>query len=431
VLDPVWANGSADRKEDVLGSLVRVQSARATEVFRAALRGSSALAARAANLLSDQRVLELLPEISDRLKTEGDAHALIELISCLKKLHSRAGADLVAPFAMVDREPVTGVAFGVLSDLGSVASPVVAAVLKQGCFTCRESAAYVLPATAATAPALRDALGDVNPHVGILAAVALARSGDHSGVELLRTAATGTDRAFRVWSALALYNLGDLRYQGALLKELDTAEASDRFFAAREILREGRPPLRDLVQVMAGKDASVEVRTALFDGLPVGAEAASSLLPLIHDLDPRIRIVAAKKLLGRSAARGEADDALQNAFLAGPPAVQEEVLAGFADGGALTQPERSMVETGLGSPSVAVQAAAIRAMKGWGRDAATRLAPMLDAPDLYVSATAADMLVEISPSDAVPMLAARLQSPKQRLRIICAGYLLRGLEIPQ
>lgn len=433
VLDSAWAAaGHGDWKDSVLGSLARVRSARATEMFRKALRESPGMPAQAAIMLSEERVSELLPEISERLRTDRDVNAEIWLISCLRKLHSRTAADLVAPFAMEDHEPVTGVAFGVLNDLGPIATPVLETVLKQGCFKCRESAAYVLRAAPGVGPAFREALGDANPDVRVLAAAALARSGDSSGVEVLRTAATGTEYEYRIRAALALYNLGELQYQGVLLKEMETAKTADRFFAVREILREGHSPLRDLVYGMAQRDASAEVRLAYLEVMPESAKTASAYLPLVRDLDSGVRLFAAKELLARHAATAESDNVLSNAFLNASPGEQEQILTALADSGADTRTERDMVETALRSSSVVVQAAAIRGMKSWGQEAAQRLAPMLETTDdVYLLATAADALVGISPSDAVPILLGRLQSSKPLVRTVSAGYLLYALEASQ
>ncbi len=432
VLDAAWASAQTEQGENVLGSLARVRSDRATDVFRQALRGSPGVAAMAANLLSEHRVSELLPEIKARLKAEREPHVQIALVACLKKLRTPEAADLAMPFAMEDHEPVTGVAFGVLSDLGSVAIPALGVVLDQGCPKCRESAAYVLMRMGAEGvPALRRVLGDKNPRVGAVAAVALSRTGDISGAEALRAAVNDADYGLRVWSALALYNLGELQYQQALLKEVGGSQPGQRFFAVREIVRDGNRPLRDLVLGVALNDPSAAVRSAVLDGLHEEEGDGPVVHALLRDADAGLRLAAAKRLLARGADRAAVDSVLRDSFHAGSPSDQEGLLTGLAGKGALSQPEKDLVFLAMSSSSPTVQAAAASATINVGQEAIPSLIPMLASADVFVSASAADALVTISPSQALPILFGQLQFPRRGMRIICAGYLLHALEAEQ
>ena len=336
VLDSAWASGQSDLRGYVLGSLARVHSLRATEVFRKALIGSSDLAARAANLLSEQRASDLLPEISDRLKTEHDLHTQIELVSCLRRVHSPAAAAIAIPFAMTEHEPLTGVAFGALQDMGPVAVPALTRVLKEGCFKCRESAAYVLLSGAPENEAFKPALRDSNSHVQILAALALAKTGSAVGADILRTAAAGSEFPFRIWAELALYNSGRPQYQQALLNDLESARDSDRYFAVRETLRSGNPPLRNIVEIMAQNDASPLVRSAVLETLQDTSAGALLLEGALRDQDPGIRSFAAKKALVRRTAGPELESVVRVAFRTGSLVDQQEILTALASGGGVS-----------------------------------------------------------------------------------------------
>ena len=71
----------------------------------------------------------------------------------------------------------------------------------------------------------------------------------------------------------------------------------------------------------------------------------------------------------------------------------------------------------------------MREVATWGPEALPRLKEMLSSVNVSLSASAADALVGVSPSDASTALAERLVSTTPSVRIICAGYLLRALEL--
>jgi HEAT repeat protein len=429
LLESTWSSGNHLQKEEVLGSLARVRSPRATEIFRKALRDAPLFAARAANLASEERVSELRTEIAARLKGERDTHARIELIGCLRKLRTGTAADLVMPFAMREEAPLNGVAFGVLSDLGAVAVPVLGRILKEGCSTCKETAAYLLTQTdsGGASPELRGALDEPSVRVRTLAAMALTRSGDRSGSAVLRAALETHDFSVRVWASLALYSLGDSQYQESLLKLIEGAEPEQRFFAIREVLRRGSPPLRGLVVSIAEKDSFPTVRSLVFTTIPGAEKNHPMLLKLLRDSDPQVRLLAAERTVGGEE-RGEADNVLRERFHSGVYSDEERVLAILSKVGIATQVERDIVAAALQSESSTVQAAAANAIKTLGNQVIPELVPLLGSSDVFLSATAASALVDISPSDAAPILERGMRSSKGHVKIICAGYLLHALE---
>ncbi len=145
VLDTFWRRGSTVEKECVLGSLAYVESGRATSFFLEALRGNNpSLAARSANLLSPRRVIEAEPIMTARLASENEQYVSIQFMSRLREIHTKSVADAVLRFALKDRQPDTGVAFGVLQEAGTVSLPALETILRDGCDICRETAAFLL-----------------------------------------------------------------------------------------------------------------------------------------------------------------------------------------------------------------------------------------------------------------------------------------------
>jgi hypothetical protein len=155
VLDEAWAGSKPeyDRvfiKEHILASLAPVESPRATEVFRRAFRTSPSAAATAAGLLSKRRVAVLFPEISAVLKTNREVGIQVMLLGCLKHVPTPEAANVIRPFALEDNKPVIGVAFGILGEMGQIATPVLSEALVKGCRICKEFAAAVLMQVGAT-----------------------------------------------------------------------------------------------------------------------------------------------------------------------------------------------------------------------------------------------------------------------------------------
>jgi len=437
VLDSAWRMGGSLQRGAVLGSLTLVESARATEVYSDAIeRGEPFVAARAAELASERRMSDLLPPIGRRLRTESDENALISLVGSLRKAHSPAAASLAEPFAMVDREPLTGVAFGALSELGKSAVPALAAIARGGCGRCRDTALRVLVRLGPSRSEgidLDSVLRDSDRHVRVLGAIVLAGRKQVVDSSILELGLSEPDLFLRVWSALALYHRGDTRYRGVLLDDMGAADPEQRYLAIREIVRLADPPLRDIALGIALKDVSPTVRSAVFD-TPTEERYWPMVRNLLGDPDPAIRLLAAERIaaapdrIGPDAATR--DRILRDAFSLGTPVDQQRVLDLLARSGAITSAGREMAESAASSQWISVRAAAVGVLKKDGERAVPWIVPLLDSPETAISASAASALVDMSPAEAEDALWATLHSAKsEQVKIICAGYLIRALEV--
>lgn len=419
-------------KEDILTSLARVESARATEIFRQALKTSPTAAATVSGMLAERRVVELFPEISAVLKTNRMEGIQGLLLACLEHVTTPEAVNVIRPFALEDKKSATVVAFATLNRMGPVAIPVLFEALTQGCWVCREYAASVLLHMGATTnSAVRQALGDANPRVRARAAQIMVRDGDKSAVAVLREAARGSDNGIRVETALWLYSLGETQFLETLLKESVGAPANRYFIVRRmsEHERDRRAPLRERALTLALSDPSPDVRGVVLE-VDIGEESGARIVrALLRDPDGGIRLAAAKKLLTRSSDRAAAEEVLLNHFRSGPPEHWGDILLALEKSGPLGSAGTQIVNEALEAKRVFVKTIAIRAAVQMGQEAIPRLRPMLEDADHNIVAAVADALVRISPAEAAPILSEKLKSPTPHVRVICAGNLLHALEL--
>jgi HEAT repeat protein len=437
LLDSAWRTGNPAEREVVLGSLARVESPRATAIFRDALEHRDpATAARAASLASERRISELLPDIEKRLAVESSVGALVGLIGCLRRAHTPTAAALAGPFAQNDREPVTGVAFGVLNELGAAAVPTLVGVVHGGCAKCRETALHVLIRLGASRGEnveLDATLQDPDRRIRTLGAILLAQRKQRTDATILRLGLSDPDLFLRVWSGLALYNSGDAHYEETLLSQITVPEAEQRYLAIREIVRMADTPLRDIALCIALSDPSPTIRSVMFDTY-TEERYKPMVRTLLADPDRAIRLLALERLAEvddlTQVEAGARDSILRESFYSGTPVDQQRVLSLLAKSGAATQTEHGIVTAATWSQSASVRGAAVAVLKKDGERAIPLIVPMLDSAESIVSASAADALVEISPSEAGDTLWRTMRSSKsEQTRLICAGYLVRALEV--
>lgn len=430
-LESAWTTGGTSEKEQVLASLALVRSIAATEIYRDALRsGDPVIAGWAANLASQERVSELLPEIKERLKTESNQFARIQLLTSLGRLGTEEAAELMLPSALEDKQPLMGVSFGVLKGLGEKAVPTLITVLNGGCAVCRETAAnlFLENENLLDRGVLRQALGDSSVRVRTLAAAALAERGNLAGFDVLRAAQDGGDAELRVRASIALYNSGNPESLAAVLDSIAHATPEIRHFAVREAIRKGSPLLRNRVLNAAARDESASIRNAALDGLSVKAGDRQRIEAFLADPDVNVRILAAMRLLD-AITRSEADSVLRAEWSGATNGQKANILSALSAVGASTPTARGIVEEALRGGDVGLQVAAIHLIKTRGPESIPALLPLLDSENPLVAATAADVLIGVSPSEAARVLNQYPASAKRGTAIIRAGYLLRALEV--
>ena len=431
-LASTWSNGGYREKARVLEGLAGVRSSRATAIYREALGGNDPLiAGRAAALAEKDRVTELLPEITHRLISEDNQYARIQLLVSVGRLGTETAAHLVLPSALEETQPVTGVAFGILKDLGAAAAPALSTVLEKSCPICRESAAYLflenekLP----DGGALRQALNDQSSRVRSLAASALMERGDRTGADILRTAQHGADVEMRVRASISLYNEGDVQSQDLLLNDISKASLEFRTFAVREVIRRTGPRLGDMVITMAKQDRLWSVRNAALDGLSARAGDIQRIAGFLSDTEPSVRLFAATLLL-KAGSRDRADPILRSEWSHASVGQKANILSALSESGVSTSIEQDLVDAALTENDTSVRAAAINVARNSGA-MFSKLLPMLNTSDLSLTASVASALVTISPAGAATALDADYSSAKGEAAILRAGYFIRAREALQ
>jgi hypothetical protein len=149
----------------------------------------------------------------------------------------------------------------------------------------------------------------------------------------------------------------------------------------------------------------------------------------IRDPDTTLRIQAIKKASQMGILSDEVDRVTRNLPVDMSTAQEVDLLGVLSQSSELAKRHRNRIENAIRSPDRNLQEAGIKAAVMLGPQAIEIISPWLENTDVFLSATAAKALTDISPHDAAPLLEARSHSASAQVKIICAGYLLRALEL--
>lgn len=432
ILDKAWNQDGSAEKRMVLGSLTNVESDRATAIFLAALRDRDpAIAGDAAGLLSSRRLPQAAPFMIARLATDNDTYMAIRFMGRLRDIRTQAVADAVWKFASQDNEPLTGVAFGVLQAIGTEGVSKLQLILQTGCGPCRETAAFVLVQEDRhdSLNAFKRALSDERPRVRALAAIGLAKSHDYSGRAILRETTDSSDPVLRVLSVLSLFQADGSRDDSGILACLKDASPDVRRITVKEVAHLGNSNLRAMALNFAERDTDASVRSVVVDEESATPTSQHRLAHLLDDSDVLLRLSAAGLALRLNILTEEADRTIKR--LSGTMSNQQEaqLLSAISQSGDSARRYKNLIAAALRSSDKGVQVAALSAAVRLGPDSIGEVFQLLDNDDVFVSASAAKALTEISPSQVIPLLVTGTRSQRAHVRVISAGYLLRALEL--